>query len=82
MNIVDDSDEPVFIKFKDYAFFVPLDASGKEAVVSGVLSNTVTSIEELRHYAEDGGASVEEIAAITEPKMELKMMAEGVIIYE
>ena len=38
MNIVDDSDESVFIKFKDYAFFMPLDASGKEVVVSGVLS--------------------------------------------
>ncbi len=82
MNIVDDSDEAVFIKFKDYAFFMPLDASGKDVVVSGVLSNTVTSIDELRHYAEDGGATAEEIAAITEPKMELKMMADGVIIYE
>lgn len=82
MNIVDDSDESVFIKFKDYAFFVPLDATGKEVVVSGVLSNTVTSVEDLRHYAQDGGASVAEIAAITEQKMELKLMADGVIIYE
>ena len=82
MNIVDDSDESVFIKFKDYAFFMPLDASGKEVVVSGVLSNTVTSVSELRHYAADGAATADEIAAITEPKMELKMMADGVIIYE
>jgi len=82
MNIVDDSDESVFIKFKDYAFFMPLDASGKEVVVSGVLRSTITSVDELRHYAADGGATANEIAAITEPKMELKMMADGVIIYE
>ncbi len=82
MNIVDAHDESVFIKFKDYAFFMPKDASGKKVVVSGILSNTITPVDELKHYAEDEGASVEEIALITEPKMELKMMADGVIIYQ
>ncbi len=74
-------DNEIFIKFKDYAFFVPKDASGKKAIVSGKLYNSITSVDELRHYAEDKGASAEEIAAITEPESELKMMAEGVIIY-
>ena len=82
MNVVDDTDVSVFVKFKDYGFFVPKDASGKSVIVSGVLSNTITPVDELRHYAEDEGASEEEIAAITEPKMELKMMANGVIIFE
>ncbi len=82
MNIMDNNDESVFVKFKDYGFFVPKDASGKTVIVSGVLSNTITSVDELRHYAEDEGASKEEIAAITDPKMELKMMADGVIIFE
>jgi len=74
-------DETVFIKFKDYAFFVPKDASGKEAIVSGKLYASVTSVDELRHYAEDKGASADEIAAITEPQREIRMMADGVIIY-
>ena len=75
-----ESDE-VFIKFKDYGFFVPKDADGKEAVVRGKLFTNETSVDELRHYAEDKGQSKEEIAAITEPKKELRMMADGVIIY-
>ena len=74
-------DEVVFIKFKDYGFFVPKDANGKDAVVRGKLYAAVTSVDELRHYAEDKGASAAEIAAITQPQREIKMMADGVIIY-
>ena len=77
----DDSDHSVFIKFKDYAFFVPKDASGKDAIISGKLYASVTSVDELRHYAEDKGKSAEEVAAITEPEREIRMMADGVIIY-
>ena len=37
MNISDDAaTEPVFVQFKDYAFFVPKDAAGKEVVIEGV----------------------------------------------
>ncbi|MFT4566369.1 MAG: selenophosphate synthase [Saprospiraceae bacterium] len=70
-----------FVKFKDYAFFVPKDAGGKKAIVQGKLYGSLTLVDELRHYAEDKGASNEEIAAITEPEREIKMMVEGVIIY-
>ena len=78
---LNDEKKEVFVKFKDYAFFVPLDAGGKDAVVRGKIYSEVTSVDELRHYAEDKGASSEEIASITEPKRELRMMADGVIIY-
>ncbi len=74
-------DNPVFIRFKDYAFFVPKDAGGKKAIVQGKLYTTITSVEELQHFAEDKGQSAEQIAAITAPKRELQMMADGVIIY-
>jgi len=77
----EEMEEIVFIKFKDYGFFVPKDASGKDAIVSGKLYAAVTSVDELRHYAEDKGASASEIAAITKPQREIKMMADGVIIY-
>lgn len=77
----DDQTSSAFIKFKDYAFFVPKDAGGKKAIVQGQLYGSLTSVEELRHYAEDKGASKEEIAAIVKPEKEIKMMVEGVIIY-
>ena len=40
------------------------------------------SVEDQRHYAEDGGATPEEIAAITEPKRTLAFEANGVLIPE
>ena len=40
----------------------------------------ITSLDELRHYAEDAGKSAEEIAAITEPKKELRFLASGVLL--
>ena len=76
-----ETETSVFIRFKDYGFFVPKDASGKKAIVSGDLFYHTTSVDELRHYAEDKGASKEEIEKITEPQEELRMIANGVIIY-
>lgn len=84
MNVVSESGEsqPIFVKFKDYAFFVPKDCAGKKVVMEGIAYREVTPVDELRHYAEDKGASAEELAAITEPKEELKFMASGVLLYE
>ena len=73
-------EDEIFVKFKDYGFFMPLDLAGSEVVAHGVISKTSTSVEELRHYAEDAGKTKEEIMAITEPKEEYKMMADGVVI--
>lgn len=74
--------ERLRVTFKDYGFFVPKDGSahGKEAIFEGVLRKETTSIEALRHYAEDGGKSAEEIAKITSPKTEYTFEAAGVII--
>lgn len=68
------------IRFKDYAFFMPKDASGKKFIAQGTASWATTSVEQLRHYAEDAGKSAEEIAKITEPKKEIVFLAEGVIL--
>lgn len=72
-------EETVFVKFKDYGFFVPTDASG-DAIVEGKAYLEEVSVEELRHMAKDGGKSEAEIAAITEPQRELRFMADGVLI--
>jgi hypothetical protein len=81
MNIVsDDTDKKMVVKFKDYGFFMPLDITGKEVIMEGYAYKEVTSVDELRHYAEDAGKSATEIAAITMPKEEFKFMASGVLL--
>ena len=76
----EDKSNTMFVQFKDYGFFMPLDLAGGKVVMQGQAYVDVTSVEDLRHFAEDKGASEEEIAAITEPKEELKFLAEGVMI--
>lgn len=81
MNISDDTAvEPVFVQFKDYAFFVPKDAAGKEVIIEGIAYRELTPVEDLKHYAKDAGQSEDEIAKITEPKEEIRFMAKGVLI--
>ena len=70
--------EDLFVKFKDYEFFVPLDCSGKTTTIKGIAKKEVQSVEEQKHYAEDAGQSEEEIAKITEPKTTYSFMASGV----
>lgn len=76
----DPAKESMFVKFKDYGFFMPKDIEGKTVVMEGNAFKETTSVDELRHYAEDDGKSKEEIAKITAPKVELKFMASGVIL--
>lgn len=66
------------VGFKDYAFFVPLESAGAKVIMQGVATYDTTSVEALRHYAEDGGKTPDEIAAITEPEIELVFEASGV----
>jgi hypothetical protein len=74
------SDQQVFVKFKDYGFFMPKDIAGREVIIDGKAYKEITSVDELRHYAEDEGKSKEEIEKITEPVEELKFMASGVAL--
>lgn len=82
MNLVDtknpSDDEAFFVKFVDYGFFMPLDSEGYRVLVKGQAYKEVTTVDELRHYAEDEGKSPEEIAKITEPAEELKILSSGV----
>ena len=66
------------VKMKDYGFFVPKALEGKKIVVDGNVELTTTSVKELQHFAEDAKKSPEEIASITEPKQEIKIMASGI----
>ncbi len=70
------------VRFKDYGFFVPKDIDNREVVVEGKAYVTKISVDQLRHYAKDGGKSEEEIAAITKPEITYAFEAKGVLLKE
>ncbi len=72
--------EELFVRFQDYGFFVPRNAAGHQVVMHGTSVASVTSVEELRHYASDAGKSEAEIAAITEPETRVTFFADSVYI--
>lgn len=72
--------EENFVKFKDYAFFVPLNAAESETIIKGKAYRMVETVEALKHYAEDAGESQEDIDAINEPEVTYYFMADGVYI--
>lgn len=74
--------ETATVKMKDYGFFLPLAAKGKTVVIDGEVKIKNTSVEELKHYAEDAKKSKEEIAAITKPEKEVRVTAKGIVIVE
>ncbi|MBT8186243.1 MAG: DUF4920 domain-containing protein [Croceitalea sp.] len=80
MKVTIANDKEVLVRFKDYGFFVPLDASQKETIINGKAFISELSVDEQRHYAEDKGATKEEIAQIITPKKTLRFEADGVII--
>ena len=80
MNVDLGNDQAMKVTFKDYGFFVPKDIEEKNVIVEGVAKKQITSVDELKHYAEDAGKSQEEIDAITEPKEEIVFVATGVLI--
>ncbi|MFL2607849.1 MAG: DUF4920 domain-containing protein [Flavobacteriaceae bacterium] len=80
MNLKVDEDT-IFVKFKDYAFFVPKSGvESKLAFISGNISKDTISVERLRHYAEDAGKSSDEIEKIVKPEFKLSFLADGVAI--
>ena len=78
---MDTGTDTVLVRFKDYGFFVPTEgAGGKTAIVQGNLFVDTISVKMLKHYAKDAGKPKEEIEKITEPKLGLSFLANGVII--
>lgn len=79
MNLSDDKE--AFIKFKDYAFFVPKEgAENHTAIVSGKAFIEETSVDQLKHEAKDAGKTQAEIDLITQPSKNYRFMADGVLI--
>lgn len=73
------NEQEVMVTFKDYGFFMPLNAEG-DVIINGKAYVTETSVDELRHYAEDAGKTAEEIEAITEVEKTFAFEADGVLL--
>lgn len=80
LKLKNETGEDILVKFKDHSFTIPKDLAGKTVVVNGKAVKKTISIDERRHMAEDAGASEAEIAKITEPKDEVRIIATGVVI--
>lgn len=74
--------ETAFVKMKDYGFFLPTSAIGKTVVIDGEAYIESTSVEELKHYAEDAKKSQAEIDAISEPGKQIRVTATGIRVVE
>lgn len=80
MTLELDNGKEAFVKFKDYSFFVPMNAQNRNVIVEGKAFIEETSVKQLKHFAEDEGLSQAIIDTIKHPKMEYKFEAKGVLI--
>jgi Domain of unknown function (DUF4920) len=80
MKLRGDNGEAILVRFKDYGFFVPRNASGRRAWLTGTAERVELSVDALRHIAEDAGKSAAEVAAITSPQTTVTFMADAVWI--
>lgn len=80
MNIDRGDGSTMMVKMKDHAFALPIDCGGKQAIFKGDSYYDTTSVEDLRHYAEDAMKSKEEIEKIINPQYDVVFIASGVII--
>lgn len=72
--------DPIMVRFTDYGYFVPEDLVGKTVVLEGKAKVKELSVKQLQHNAEDAGKSAEEIAKITQPKTDINIVADGVLV--
>lgn len=70
----------MMVKMKDHKFTVPVILNGKNIVIDGTAEEKLTTVEQLRHFAEDAGKSKAEIAQIREPKKEVVVQAKGILV--
>ncbi len=80
MNLDLGSGKTALVKFKDYGFFVPKNASKSEVIVHGKAYIEVTPISDLKEYAKDAGKSKAAIDSIVAPETNYTFIADGVLI--
>ncbi|MGV3762920.1 DUF4920 domain-containing protein [Parapedobacter sp.] len=72
--------DPILVRFKDYGFFMPQNIVGKTVVLEGQAKVREVSVAQQQHFAEDAGKDAEEIAKITEPRTDINIIADGVVV--
>jgi hypothetical protein len=83
--MVVEGDKEVRVRFTESAscangFFVPRNAAGHKVYMNGVVKYREISEEDRRHYAQDEGASQEEIEKIVGSEKEVLFFADAVMI--
>jgi hypothetical protein len=69
------------VTFRDYGFFLPIqDLKGKQVVFTGTAKREEISVEDQRHFAKDAGVDDAKINLINSPKVELRFVADGIIL--
>lgn len=81
VKLKNDAGEDVFVKFQDGKIAIPKNMAGRKAVVHGTALRKTISVEDQRHFAEDAGKTAEEIAQIKQPKTQLRINSNGVVVY-
>ncbi|OOQ60815.1 DUF4920 domain-containing protein [Mucilaginibacter pedocola] len=80
MKLAQEDGKTIMVQFTDYAYFMPQNIVGKTVVVEGLAKVKELSVERQKHYAKDANKSEAEIAAITQPKKDISIMADGVLV--
>ena len=76
--VVGTPDQNMLVRFKDYGFFVPVDAAG-EIVLEGDVAVEEISVADRKHLLEDADKHAE-AAKITEPEVKVTFTAVGAAI--
>jgi hypothetical protein len=80
MNLDLGSGKTALVRFKDYGFFVPKNATNSDVIVHGKAFVEVTPISDLKEYAKDAGKSKAAIDSIIAPETNYAFLADGVLI--
>ena len=87
IEVATEAGDPVFVKFKDH-YTLPIGTTvGRNVMFHGTAKMDTTSVELQKHYLEDRQKAGEEVAqeefdAITEPKIEMIFVADGILVEE
>lgn len=74
------NNQTIHVTFKDEAFVIPKDVAGKVALLDGIATKEILSVDLLKKMAAENGLSQSEIDKITEPGLEYSYEAKGIEI--
>ncbi len=77
--VVTDGKQEMRVKFKDYGFFVPKDASGRKVILEGIVEKKTISEDHAKHIAQESGGK-QDPEKIKGPQEIVQMTAAGVEI--